>query len=153
MIFTTLNRIRAHSPCVPGWEMLLRHTGKTKADDEPLAMLTVLKSNGLDDALWCLRAEPQHAAIWRLYAARCARRVQHLMNDRRSVAALDVVERRAMGQATDRELAAAWAAARDAARTAARDAAWGAQSHDLRIVLEHYDAHPGQAIHAWRVKA
>jgi hypothetical protein len=35
MIKTTLNRIRAHSPCQEGWEKLLNHLGKTKADDEP----------------------------------------------------------------------------------------------------------------------
>lgn len=87
-----------------------------------------------------------------------------------------MAERHAMGQAMDGELAAAHFAADDAAWGAAWGAAWytaraatqvvvkgrdvacgdvteAAQSHDLRIVLEHYDAHPGQAIHAWRVKA
>lgn len=34
-ITTTLNRIRAHSPCRKGWAKLLRHLGKTEADDEP----------------------------------------------------------------------------------------------------------------------
>jgi len=62
----------------------------------------------------------------RLFAVRCARRVQHLMRDPRSIAALDVAERHANGQATDEELAeaadAAWDA-RDAAADAARDAA------------------------------
>ena len=33
---TTLNAIRAHSPCRDRWEKLLRHLGKTEADDEPL---------------------------------------------------------------------------------------------------------------------
>ena len=71
----------------------------------------------------------------RMFAVRCARRVQHLMTDPRSIAALDVAERYARGEATDEELsaasdaaaAAAWAAvaARDAAWTAAR-AAWAA---------------------------
>jgi len=49
---TTLNEIREHSPCKEGWEKLLAHLGKTKADAEPLHLLTVLESNGLDDALW-----------------------------------------------------------------------------------------------------
>ena len=31
MITTTLNRIRAHSPCREGWAKLLRHLGKTEA--------------------------------------------------------------------------------------------------------------------------
>ena len=105
---------------------MLAHLGKTKADDEPLPLLTILDSNGLDDALWCLRAMPEHDKQWRLYAVWCARQVQHLMTDPRSIAALDVAERYANGDATDGELAAASAAAWDAARAAARAAAWDA---------------------------
>ena len=130
MLTTTLNRIRAHRPCCAGWEKLLRGLGKLQADDEPLPYADILRINGLDDALWCCRAEPQYSKEWRLYAVWCARRVQHLMTDARSVAALDVAERHAHGQATDDELAAASAAARDAAwdadRDAARAAAWAA---------------------------
>ena len=126
MITTTLNRIREHSPCHEGWLKLLRHLGKTKADDKPLPFAVILESNGLDDALWCCRAEPQHAKEWRLFAVRCARRVQHLMTDERSIDALDVAERHANGRAIDTELAAAWAAAWDAARAAAWAAAWDA---------------------------
>jgi len=142
MITTTLNRIRAHSPCTEGWTKLLKYLGKTQADDDPLTFATILESNGLDDALWCCRAEPEYAREWRLYAVWCARRVQHLMTDSRSLAALDVAERYANGKATADELAAAraaawaavwgaawaavWDAAWDAARDAARAAAWGA---------------------------
>ena len=54
----------------------------------------------------------------RLFAVWSARQVQNLMQDARSVAALDVAERHASGEATDAELAAA----RDAAWAAARDA-------------------------------
>ena len=50
---TTLNKIRKHSPCADGWQKLLTSLGKTKADDEPLSLLTILDSNGLDDAIWC----------------------------------------------------------------------------------------------------
>ena len=73
----------------------------------------------------------------RLFAVRCARQVQHLMTDPRSIAALDVAERHAHGQATDEELRAAqvaagaaadaaWTAA-DAAWVAARNVAWAAK--------------------------
>ena len=125
-ITTTLIRIRAHSPCEDGWTTLLAGLGKTKADAEPLAYATILRINGIDDALWCCRAEPQHAAIWRMAAVRFARRVQHLMKDPRSIAAIDVAERAAQGLATDAELAAAGDAAEDAAWDAAWGAAWGA---------------------------
>ena len=122
MIYTTLNRIRKHGPCVEGWRKLLTHLGKTQADDEPLALATILENNGLDDALWCLRAVEGHEREIRLYAVWCARQVQHLMTDPRSLAALDVAERYANGQATDAELGAAWAAA-----WAAEGAAWAAE--------------------------
>jgi len=62
----------------------------------------------------------------RLFAVFCARSVQHLMTDARSVNAIDVAERHANGEATDEELAAAWDAARAAALDAARAAAWDA---------------------------
>ena len=126
MIHTTLNRIRAQSPCSEGWAKLLRGLGKTAADDAPLGFDEILRINGADDALWCLRAEPQHDRLWRMVAVRCARTVQHMMTDPRSLAALDVAERHAHGNATGAELAAAWDAAWDAARAAARDAAWDA---------------------------
>ena len=120
MMYTTLNKIRAHEPCADGWSKLLRNLGKTAADDEPLSLETILDSNGLDDALWALRAVGGHEREIRLFAVWCARHVQHLMNDPRSLDAIDVAERFAHGQATADELAAA----RDAARAAARDAAW-----------------------------
>ena len=125
ILHTTLNRIREHAPCTGGWRKLLKHLGKTEADDDLLPLSTILDSNGLDDTLWCLRAVidvEQHAPEMRLYAVWCARQVQHLLTDPRSLAALDVAERHAKGEATDAELAAA----RDAAWVAARDAAWDA---------------------------
>ena len=146
---TTLNKIRSHNPCLSGWAKLLRHLGKTQADDEPLSLGTILDSNGLEDALWCLRAVDGHEREMRLFAVWCARRVQHLMTDPRSIAAIDVAERYANGEATDEELAAAWAAAwaaagdaagaaRAAARAAAgaaRGAARAAQDAEFRRVL------------------
>ena len=76
----------------------------------------------------------------RLYAVCCVRRVQRLMTDPRFVAVLDVAERHAKGEATDKELSTAWAAAWDAAWTAARaaagDAAWDAERAWQREELE-----------------
>jgi len=126
MITTTLNRIRDQGPCADGWQKLLKHLGKTQADDEPLPFSVILENNGLDDALWCCRAEPQHAKEWRLYAVWCTRQVQHMIADPRSLSALDVAERHANGKATADELAAARAAA--LAALAAWAAAWAAQA-------------------------
>jgi hypothetical protein len=57
------------------------------------------------------------------------------MLDQRSVAALDVAERHANGNATGPELAAAWDAARAAAWDAASAAAWDAQSTAFRQLV------------------
>lgn len=82
-----------------------------------------------DDKLWVvLREECIDARTLRLFAAWCARGALALVGnpDPRSVAACDVAERFANGEATVDELAAARAAARDAARDAAWAAAWDA---------------------------
>lgn len=76
MITTTLRRIRATGPCRSGWHRLLKHLGKRDADDEPLPLATLVKSNGLVDAIWCLDAEPQHFALWVGFAAACLKAAQ-----------------------------------------------------------------------------
>jgi hypothetical protein len=127
---TTLNRIAACDPCASGMNKGLAAAGKKKPDDEPISYAAILDAVGLNDALWCCIAEPQYAAEWRRYAVWCARQVQHLMDDERSIAALDVAESFANGNTSAVELAAAGeaarAAAREAARAAARAAAWEA---------------------------
>ena len=130
MMTTTLNKIRACAPCPNGWKKLLKHLGKTEADDEPLYFSVILDSNGLDDALWCSRTAPEYDRQWRLYAVWCARQVQHLMTDQRSIDALNVAERYAHGQATDEELTDARAAARAAAWVA--EVAAGVADWDVR---------------------
>ena len=74
--------------------------------------------------------------VLRKFACRCVREVWHLLTDERSRNSVEVAERHADGLATDDELTAAWAAARNAAmdaaktaaRAAARNAAWDAAS-------------------------
>ena len=110
------------NPCSKGWRKLLKYLGKTVADDESLPFSVILDSNGLEDALWCCHTAPEHNRVWRLYAVWCARQVQYLMTDQRSLNALDVAEKHANGQATDKELSAAWVAAKSTWVT--RDAAW-----------------------------
>ena len=138
---TTLNAIRAHQPCADGWKKLLQHLGKTDADDEPLSIKEILSSNGIDDALWCLRAVDGYDKEIRLLAVAYARQVQHLMTDPRSIAALDIAKKHAHGQATNDELAAAWAAA-GAAAWAAESAAWESQA---KMLIEVCDAAEGKS--------
>lgn len=125
---TTLNAIRAHSPCQDGWTKLLAHLGKTKADDEPLRISTILESNGLDDALWCLRALPAEYdnAVRLLVCDLVEPALQFAAHgDDRPRAAVETARRFARGEATAEELAAASAAA-DAAYAAAEAAAYAA---------------------------
>jgi len=139
---TTLNQIREKSPCTDGWEKLLKSLNKTEADDEPLSLITVLDSNGLDDAVWCLESVKGQDRQIILYSVWCARQVQHLMMDKRSLDALDVAERYANGLANKKELAAAMDAARAAGWDAARDdkssaawfATWAAESSATSVV-------------------
>ena len=128
---TTLNRIKAHNPCSNGWKKLLKNLGKTVADDEPLPFSVILDSNGLEDALWCCRTALEYDRVWRLYTIWCARQIQRLMTDQRSLNALDVAERHANGQATDEELSAAWANV-VAAVLAVRETARAAQAAKFR---------------------
>ncbi len=126
---TTLSRIRDEEPCHEGWEKLLAHLGKTKADDEPLQLMTVLDSNRLDDALWVLSYAMPDDRLARHFQAWCAEQVLHIFEAERptdtrvrdQIAMLRNDE--ATAAARDAAWAAAWAAARDAARAAARDAA------------------------------
>jgi hypothetical protein len=80
---------------------------------------------------WLIWVATRHGVLTdrelRMFAVWCARQVQHLMTDAQSVAALDVAERHANGEATNEELSAAWSAARSAA-----SAARSAQSEWLR---------------------
>ena len=122
-MITTLSKIRAHRPCTSGWQLLNKNLGLDYGIDTPLPISTILESNGLDDALWCLRAVENSDRCIRLLAVEYARSVEYLMTDQRSRDALDVAERHAYGLTTDVELIAAWDAARDAAWAAAGDAA------------------------------
>lgn len=132
----TLADLRREGACFSGYNKVVRAIqGREFTDDDgeresyirfrhdaPIALTAILKSNGLDDALWALRCVRGVDRDARLFAVWCARQVEHLMTDQRSKDALDVAERFANGEATGGELAAARAAARDAAR----DAAWAA---------------------------
>lgn len=113
---------------------LMTALNKIHADDEPLSFACIVEISGLGNGLWCMRVEPQHSDKWRKFAIDCSRRVQHLMADSRSLAALDLAEKHACGEATCAEIRKAWSAAwaawakEDTAAWAARDGARGANS-------------------------
>ena len=136
-MYTTLNQIRTFDPCPEGWAKLLRHLGKAKPDDEPVAIKTILESNGLDDALWCLRTVTGYDKEVRLLAVSFAREVQHLMTDPRSVAALEVATAFANGQASEQDL--------DAARLAAYVAAEEASGLSAAVGCAGYTAYVAHA--------
>jgi hypothetical protein len=148
-MYTTLAKIREHSPCSDGWAKLLKHLGKTKADRKPLAIVTILDSNGLDDALWCLRAVSGHAREIRLFAVWCARQAQHLLTDQRSIDAIDVAERFANGKASQQELASAWAAARDTAADAAAGTSAGCAANAALDAARDTAADDAAGASAW----
>ena len=141
----TLADLRKAGACVSGYNKVVRALqGKefTEADEnresyirfahkEPIGIRAILDSNGLDDALWALRCidNAENDKDVRLFGVWCARQVQHMMGDQRSLDALGVAERYANGLATEPETDAARAAAQTAAQAAAfgaRDAAWAA---------------------------
>ena len=127
----TITDIRSWKPCYD----LSKHL----PEDWQGTVLDILKMDTIpaQDRFWVvLREELIDAKTLRLFAVWCARQVQHLITDPRSIAAIDTAEKYANGQATNEELAtardaawdAAWYAAWDAARAAAHaavgDAAW-----------------------------
>jgi len=132
MLYTTLNSIKKCNPCGTGknddfgFRKLLNYLGKEKTDNEHVSFKTILESNGLDDALWCLRSISGYDKELRLYAVWCARQVEHLDESGISKKTNDISEKFAYGEATQEQLDAAWYAAMDAAWSAARAAAWAA---------------------------
>jgi len=146
---TTLRAIRAKRPCADGWSKLLSFLGKNQPDDEPVNLLTILESNGVQDMLWALQCveHPDLERVARLMACDFAEAVlpiyeERYPNDKRPRGAIAAARRYALGKATKEEMGAAESAARaaaeDAVETAARaasraaagaalsDAAWAA---------------------------
>ena len=124
MLYTTLNKIRDKNPCESGWAKLLKHLRKTKADDEQLSFKTILESNGILDAIWCLRSVEGYEREIRLFAVSCARRVEHLDRTGQVKKTNDIAERFANGLCTIDELNEASDAALRAGNAASRAAAW-----------------------------
>lgn len=148
MLHTTFKLLRENDAYAKGYRKLAESLGGVRryGASTPIPLLRVLESNGLDDALWSLRAvlpeeESDRDRIARLFACRCVRetpltdgrKVWDLLTDGRSLAAVAVAEKYTVGEATTEELAAAWEAAWEAAREAAREAAMEAARVAARV--------------------
>ena len=127
----TINDIRSWEPCYDPTRYLPEGWRGTALD-----ILAVENCPAIDRLWVVIRNECIDERTLRLFAAWCARQALALIDnpDPRSVAAVDMAERFAVGEATVDELeaagaaawdasAAAWAAARDAAGAAAGAAA------------------------------
>jgi hypothetical protein len=127
----TIQTIRSYRPCYDPSKHLSEDWTGTVLD------IVMLDKIPWEDRLWVvMRSDLLSDKLMRLFAVWCARQVQHLMTDARSLNALDVAEKFANGLVGYEELnsacdaaraaaAAAWAAWADAAADAAR-AAWAA---------------------------
>jgi len=80
---TTLRAIRNADACVDGYAKLCRHLRKTIGHaklDQNVVLLTVLDSNGLDDALWVLSYAMPDDRLARHFQAWCAVQVLYLFD-------------------------------------------------------------------------
>ena len=132
MLTTTFKLLRKNDACRHRYAVL-RKALKGRRDNEPIGIVEVLDHNGLDDALWALRAVPpgQRAdrdRLARLFACQCVRQVWNLLDDS-SRATVEVAERYAFGEATLDDMAAANAAADANAAYAYADAASAADAY------------------------
>lgn len=120
MLYTTLKQIKKCGPCgqdpepdgsLRGWLKLLSYLGKTYSDDEPLGFDVILESNGLDDALWCLRSVDGYDREIRLLACDYAEHVlpiyEKIYPDTRLRNFITTWRKYANGEATIEELHAA----------------------------------------------
>ena len=127
---TTFNLIRKANACA-GRYKFLRYALHAVTDDEPINLLTILETNGLDDAIWALSATAENCdTVARLMAADFAEQVlpiwQKYSEDTRPELAIKAARDFANGLITAEQRAAAGAAAGDAAWAAAGAAAWAA---------------------------
>lgn len=79
-IYTTLKLLRSHHACASGYAKLRASLPPHYGDDRPITFQHIVESNGAADAIWALRAVPDHLAkerdrIARTLAADCAEHV------------------------------------------------------------------------------
>ena len=135
---TTFDLLHKARACSSRYRFL-RESLKDVKDDEPINLLTILETNGFDDALWALCATAENCdKVARLMAADFAEQVipiwKKYSQDKRPELAIKAARDFAEGRITRDELTAArdawdaWDVAGDdsGAARAAWDAAWAA---------------------------
>lgn len=124
-LITTLNKLAEHNLSTTGRKKLLAYLGKTSSDSEPLSLMTVLESNGIKEAVWCLRAVDYKEYC--LFLADVAESVLHLYEAEHSNTAprlaIEAIRKYHQGAITKQQLTKAAYAAADAAADAVTDAA------------------------------
>ena len=138
MIYTTLELCKKHGACESGYKKLAKAVGGvTKyGKSTPIALTTVLESNGIEDCLWAFRATPndQHDRVMliaKTFAIDCAEQClaeyeKKYPSDTRPRDAIIAARAYLVGSITKEKLDAARSAAWSAARSAAESAAWSA---------------------------
>lgn len=111
MLYTTFNKLKNAYACSTRYRHLAKALGGiTKyGADTPISLETILDINGLEDAVWALRACVGHGRISRLFACRCAEEVlpiyeTYYPKDKRPRTAIEVARLFADNQATREEL-------------------------------------------------
>ena len=66
-LHTTLKLLREKSACESGYKKLRESLGAKWPHEKPINLLRVLKSNGVQDMLWCIRATIEPYADFRLH--------------------------------------------------------------------------------------
>jgi len=147
MLHTTFRKLHKEGACAPSYLKLAKTLGGIRkyGKDTPIPLDKVLESNGLDDALWCLRCINESAGMEIiLFKCDCAERVLPIFekeypDDNRPRILIETLRRFANKEATQEELARAARAARESraaawdAREAANAAVW-ATTGDARAV-------------------
>jgi len=126
----TLQQIRDAGPCESGWRKLNKALGNPDMARE-ISIGDVVLSNGLDDALWCLRFLPPRERVAAIMP--CVRRASAHTSDPRVHECIAAIDRWLAGDdnvdiqaATAATATAAAAAAATAATATAAAVAWAA---------------------------
>jgi hypothetical protein len=142
MLHTTLNLCKEHDACKDGYRTLKRSLPKSHGKDQHISLLYILESNGLEDAIWALRAtveDGQNIAVeFAVCSAENVLRIYEQCNpgDSRIRDCLKAVRAYQAGNISIDDLATARDAAWDAAYAAYNGAraAWAAASAAWDVV-------------------